>query len=72
MNAPKLMHIDNLYSFSLVRYEPNDILLVDKRSRQPYSFQPLSSSSPILPDVAHPYLLRPILYKDGAIFLQGA
>ena len=39
MNHSKLMHLDNLYAFSLVRYEPNDILLLDKRSRQPYTFQ---------------------------------
>lgn len=38
MNHSKLMHLDNLYSFSLVRYESSDILLLEKRSRKPYSF----------------------------------
>ena len=41
MTPSKLMHLENLYAFSLVRYEPTDILLVDKHSRQPYSFHEL-------------------------------
>ena len=71
MNHSKLMHLDNLYAFSLVRYEPNDILLLDKRSRQPFSFHELPDQIVTLPDLSHPYLLRPILYKNGAIFPKG-
>lgn len=72
MNHSKLIHFDNLNAFSLVRYEPNDILLLDKRSRQPFSFHELPDQIATHPDISHPYLLRPILYKNGAIFAKGA
>ena len=72
MNHSKLMHLDNLYSFSLVRYESSDILLLEKRSRKPYSFHELPESIQTLPELSHPCLLRPILYKNGAIFPKGA
>ena len=34
----KLTFLDNLYNFSLVKYEPNDILLVHKQTKNPYTF----------------------------------
>lgn len=71
MNSPKIMHVDNLYSFGLVRYEPSDILLLDKRSRLTYTYHELPPVVAVHPDVSHPYLLRPILYKNAAIFLQA-
>ena len=67
----KVMHLQNLYDFSLVRYEPNSIILLDKRSRKAYDFYQLSSINNLKHDVCHPYLLRPVLYKNGAMYPRG-
>jgi hypothetical protein len=45
----KVMHLDNLYDFSLVRYEPGSIILVDKNSRKPYEFFQMNN----LPNLRH-------------------
>ncbi len=64
----KVMPLQNLYDFSLVRYEPNCIILLDKRSCKSYDFYQLNSINNLKPDVCHPYLLLPVLYKNGAIY----
>lgn len=68
----KLMHLDNLYDFSLVRYEPNSIILLEKNTRKPFEFFQLANLNNIRPDISHPYLLRPILYKNGVLYPKGS
>lgn len=47
--SAKIMHLDNLYDFSLVRFEPNSIILIDKNSRKPYEFYQLGEAANIRP-----------------------
>ena len=67
----KITFVDNLYNFSLVKYEQNDILLVNKNSKKPYTFHQLGSGKEFHPQISHPYLCRPILFKNGAIYPRG-
>lgn len=69
--SQKIMHLDNLYDFSLVRYEPSSIVLIEKNSRKPYEFYQLANLANMKPDISHPYLLRPILYKNGVMYQRG-
>lgn len=69
--SQKIMHIDNLYNFSLVRYEPSSIILIDKHSRKPYEFHQLANLNSLHPEIEHPNLLRPILYKNGVLYEKG-
>lgn len=47
----KLMHLDNLYDFSLVRYEPDSIILIDKISRKPYEFYQTNNMANLKPEI---------------------
>lgn len=38
----ELSYLDNLNNFSLVRYEPKDIILLNKNTRQPYRYHELN------------------------------
>lgn len=65
------MHIENLYDFSLVRFEQQSIILLDKHSRKPYQYFQLANLSNICPEISHPHLLRPLLYKNGVLYAKG-
>lgn len=65
------MQVENLYNFSLVRFEPDSIILLDKNTRKPYEFYHSVPNHHIHPELSHPSLLRPILYKSGALYARG-
>ena len=72
MNANTVYHVDNLYHFSIIRYEPTGILLLEKHSKKAYTYHPLPQNIIVHPEITHRSLLRPLLHKDGALFLRGA
>lgn len=67
----RVMHLDNLYDFSLVRFEPESIVLLNKNTRKPFEFHQIAHLEDMHPELSHPCLLRPILYKNGLMYEKG-
>lgn len=61
---------DLLREFKVVRFQPNDIILVHRTTKRPYEFydQPYPSQSRIHPSIQHPLLLRGTLLSKGALY----
>ena len=67
----QLTFLDNLYNFSLIKYEPTEVLLVHKGNRKPYTFHPLQPDHEFRSNITHPSLCRPILFRNGLIYPKG-
>lgn len=47
----RIMHLDNLYDFSLVRFEPDSIVLLNKNTRKPYEFHQITNLQDMHPEL---------------------
>lgn len=58
--------------FAIIRFEPNDILLLHKPTKKAYQYLEPTPGAPLMPQITHPSLIRPIFYNNGLLYPRGA
>lgn len=62
----------NAKEFAIIRFEPNDILLLHKPTKKAYQYVEPVSDTPLLQQITHSALIRPIVYNNGLLYPRGA
>ena len=58
--------------FSIVRFEPNNILLLHKQTKKTFHYVEPAQEIPFNQNITHPLLLRPIVYNNGLLYPRGS
>lgn len=61
----------NTKEFSIVRFEPGNILLYHKSSKKTFQYVEQATGTPLMPHILHPALIRPIVYNNGLLYPRG-
>jgi hypothetical protein len=57
--------------FAIVRFQPNDILLLHKPTKKTYQYIEAAPDAALHPSITHPLLLRPVVYNNGLLYPRG-
>jgi hypothetical protein len=62
----------NAKEFSIVRFEPNNILLLHKQTKKTFQYVEPAQGVSLEQSITHPLLLKPIVYNNGLLYPRGA
>jgi hypothetical protein len=62
----------NAKEFAIIRFEPNDILLLHKPTKKAYQYVEPAADCPLMQEITHCALIRPIVYNNGLLYPRGA
>ena len=57
--------------FAIVRFEPNNILLLHKPTKKTYLYVEPAPEAQLHQHIIHPILFRPIVYNNGLLYPRG-